>query len=270
MPKASEKENKGTKEGASLDSYESLAKQIQTEFELAWKHQNPKKQEWEVRLKLYNNQKREKKAVGDTTLFTIHQTVLASLYIDRLSAEWGGREEGDEEVAENLNALSKFDYDEMEKDQIDYDWIWDTCFFGRGLVALHEYERDPDNGVYLPLPEVLDPITFLRDPRATSVNGNRRGKGSARFFGREIKMTERDIEELPHRVESFSMSELKFGSGTRSLLKDAIEARDTAQGRQTQRMEGEKGLGVNAEYDISEWHTHHEVEGKIQKIKVWT
>jgi len=35
--------------------------------------------------------------------------------------EFMGREEGDEETAENLNSLANYDYDEMEKDQIDYE-----------------------------------------------------------------------------------------------------------------------------------------------------
>lgn len=261
----------GIPEKSSGDPYESLAAQIQAEHELAWKHQKPKKDEAEVRLRLYNNQKRKKKDVGDTTLFTVHQTILASLYIDRLTTEWGGREEGDEEVAENLNAMSEYDYDEMGKDEIDYDWIWDTLFFGRGLVMLSEYERDPENNIFVPVPEVLDPITFLHDPRAASINGNRRGKGACRFFGREIKMTAQDIEELPHRTDSFKMTDLKFPSGvnTRSLLQDAIEARDMAQGRQTQKMEGETKLGVNAEYDIVEWHTHQKINDRVKKVKVW-
>ena len=65
MPKNEEKEVKRPN-----GDYETLAKQIQTEYELAWKHQRPKKVEYEKRLKLYNNQKRNKKAVGDTTMFT--------------------------------------------------------------------------------------------------------------------------------------------------------------------------------------------------------
>jgi hypothetical protein len=37
--------------------------QSQAEYNLAWKNQKPKKDESEIRLKLYNNQKRDKKAV---------------------------------------------------------------------------------------------------------------------------------------------------------------------------------------------------------------
>lgn len=263
------KEVEETEETSTSSKYLSLAKQIRAEFKLAFDHQKPKKDKNEVRLKLYNNQRRDKDAVGDTTLFTIHQTILSSLYIDRLTTTFGGREEGDEETADNLTAMAKSDYTDMEKDEIDYDWIWDALFFGRGLVALSEYERDPDNNIYLPIPEVLDPITFLRDPRATSVNGNRKGKGAARFFGREIKMTAQDIEELPNRLDSFVMSDLTFGSGTRSLLQSAIDARNLAQGRESQKFKGEKELKANAEYDITEWQTHYKGSSKVNKVKVW-
>src|SRR4030042_3472268 len=133
--------------------FESIIAQVQNEYTKAWKHQKPKKDEAEVRLKLYNNQRREKKSVGDTTLFTIMQTVLASLYQDRLAVTFSGREEGDEEVAENLNAMAEYDYEEMEKAVIDYSWLWDTLFFGRGYVDLSEFERDPENNIYLPIPK---------------------------------------------------------------------------------------------------------------------
>jgi len=251
--------------------YDGLAKQIDAEFNLAWKHQKPKKDEWEIRLKLYNNQKRKKKAVGDTTLFTIQQTVLASLYIDRLMANFSGREEGDEEVAENLTAMAEYDYEDMEKDILDYVWIWDALFFGRSILYLHEYERDPENEIYLPLPENIDPITFLRDPNAISINGDRKNRGSCRFFGRDIQLTEQGIEELPHRTDNFKMSELKMttGTGSKSLLRDAREARNEAQGLQSQNLDSEEDLGVNSFYDVTEWHTNFKVGEKITKVKVW-
>ena len=269
MPEvAGEAQTKVTEVESTTIPYEGLARQIRAEYLLAWKHQQPKIAKNLVRLKLYNNQKRDDKAVGDTTLFTIMQTVLASLYVDRLTVEFGGKEEGDEETAENLDVMAESDYTDMEKDQIDYDWDWDTLFFGRGMVALHEYERDPENNVFLPIPEVLDPLSFLKDPRCTSINGNRTGKGAARFFGREIKMTKQDVKDHPHIFDS-DFRGIKVGTGTRALLQRAQEARDTAQGRQSQRLAGEELLGVNAEYDITEWHTHWKIGTKVKKVKVW-
>ena len=251
-----------------LDPYEGLAQQIQAEWNLCWKNQQPKLAEAQVRLKLYNNQMREKGDVGDTTLFTIFQTVLASLYVDRLSVKFGGKEEGDDEGAENLDSMAKSDYVDMEKDETDYYWLWNTLFFGRGILALHEFERDPENKIYLPLPEVIDNLSFLRDPRASSINGNRQGHGSARFMGRPIKMTKQEVKDHPHIFDD-DFRGFKIGNGTKDLLAKAQEARDTAQGRETTKGDNEKSLGANAEYDITEWYTHWEVKGKVEKVKVW-
>ena len=39
------------------------------------------------------------------------------------------------------------------------------------------------------MPENWSPMTTLRDPRAKSVNGDMKGRGKARFMGREIRLT---------------------------------------------------------------------------------
>lgn len=249
--------------------YDGLEKQIEAEYNKAWKHQKPKKDQDALRLKLYNNQKRDTDAVGDTTMFTIHQTVLASLYDDRLIVDFVGKEEGDDETADNLNAMSESDYIDMEKDKLDFDWIWDTLFFGRGLLALEEFQREPKKGIYLPLPEVIDPMVFLRDTRATSINGDRKGRNACRYMGLEIMMTAEDIDNLPDKIGNIQIEELSHESGTKSIFQDASEARNNAQNRQTQRMEGESDLGVNAGYVVTRWYTHWKIDGQVKKVKVW-
>lgn len=257
------------KEERTSKMYEGLEKQIQAEYDMAWKHQKPKKDQNALRLKLYNNQKRDPDSVGDTTMFTIHQTVLASLYDDRLMTDFVGREEGDDEVAENLNNMAEADYVDMEKDKIDYDWDWDTTFFGRGILALEEYIREPSKGIYLPLPEVIDPMVFLRDPKAVSINGDRKRRGACSFFGLEVSLTKEDIEELPGKLDDIDYTELAHGGGIKSLYQDASEARNNAQNRQTQKNEAEASLGVNAGYVVTRWYTHWKIDGKVKKVKVW-
>ena len=268
MDKITKKEKVAVKE-----DYKSLVTQVRAEYTLAWKNQKDKKDEQEVRLKLYNNQKRDKEAVGDTTLFTVVQTVLASLYIDRLNVAFEGREDGDEETAENLTAMADFDYDEMGKAQLDYDWIWDTCFFGRGLMAMEEYERDPKNNVFVPMPSVIDPLPFLRDPDATSVNGNRSGRGGMRFGGYEMRMTKQDMQDHPLFFKDLDFAEVSYSGGKESILQDATQARDQAQGRQASlRDEKEKDLGENAQYTVTVWYTHAKLagDGKVNKYKVYS
>src|SRR3989344_757983 len=105
-----EKENQETYEAETLDTslagelkryektdFATLIKQVVTEYNLSWWFMKPKLDEWALRLKLYNNQKRDKEAIGDPLIFTIHQTVLASLYSDQLGVDFGGWERGDED-----------------------------------------------------------------------------------------------------------------------------------------------------------------------------
>lgn len=254
--------------------FDGLAEQVQVEYDLAWEHQKPKKDVAEVRLKLYNNQKRDPDAAGDTTMFSIFQTVLASLYVDRLSSEWSGREDGDEEVADNLTAMAQYDYEEMGKDETDFEWIWDTLFFGRGLCNLSEWIRDTKNKIFVPAPEIWDPITFLRDPRAHSVNGNRLlHRNAARFFGREIKLNKDEIRDGENSNPNFfgdvDFRTLKFGAGTKSLINDAVQARIQAQGLQQPKSWNESKLGANSEYDVTHWFTHFKIGSKTKKVEVW-
>jgi hypothetical protein len=261
------------KKSVSSDDYTQLADQIANEWTAAWKHQQPEKDEAYLRLKLFNNQRRDKEAVGDTTMFSVFWTVLASLYDDRLAAEFDGREEGDEETADNLDAVADFDYDEMMKDQVDFDWDFDTCFFGWGIVDMEQYYRDADNNEFYPMPSVIDPLTFLRDPEATSINGrDKRGTGAARFMGYEIGITKQEILDNEHifpSIKTGDFSELSNTSTAQSLLYDAQEARNNAQNLGNTTKDQVKSLGDNHRYQVTVWYTHTMFAGKISKVKVW-
>lgn len=230
--------------------FSGLIKQVETEYQLAWWFMKPKLDEWAVRLKLYNNQKRDKEAVGDPLLFTIHQTVLASLYSDRLGVEFEGREEGDEDTAENLNSLAVYDYDEMEKDELDYEWDWDASFFGRGLCLNFEFDRK----IKCPAPEIIDPMTWLRDPRAKSVNGDRKGRGAMKYGGREIRLSKNDMEKAGIY---FNYKGLKPDTtDIRSVVDANAQARMEAQGY-TDMSKFEQLTGENADFRVLEWFTHY-------------
>lgn len=249
--------------------YEDLQKQTNVEYNIGYDHLQGKISKWLARMRLYNNQRRDQEAVGDTTLFTVLQTIVASLYMDRMMSEWQGREEGDEETAENLDALADYDYDEMKKYITDYDWIWDAAFFGRGILFFQEYIRDPQRNIFLPVPEVVDPTTFLRDPLATSINGTLMGKNSARFYGRELRMTRDQIENNPNMFKELDFDEISYGHTTRSLMEQSREERDSAQGRENQKTKGESGLNTNAQYDVLEWYTHYKEGDTVNKVKCW-
>lgn len=230
--------------------YKMLLDQLQSEFTLCDQFMRPKWTEWGVRLKLYNNQRRDKDAIGDPLLFTIHQTVLATLYDDRLAVRFSPRERGDEETADNLTDLAEFDYSDMQKDELDYYWDWDATFFGRGLVLFMEFDRDKK----CPIPINIDPFTFYRDPKAKSVNGDIKHNGALRMWGYEIKLTKRQMREAG---VYFNIERIKADTGMGSVVDQNSALRDEAQGRDNVDSKFEI-TGENREYRILRWFTHYQ------------
>ena len=227
--------------------------QIESEYQLCYAFNQAKRKKNLARLKLYNNQMRDDKAVGDPLMFTVFNTVHAALYDDRLITIWEGRGgRGDEDVEDNLNALAEFDYDVMQKAELDYYWNWDTEFFGRGLLLMMNFDRK--EGVMAPVPEILDASTFIRDPRATSVNGDMTGKGGMRFGGWEVGATYWELKALP---AYFNLPSLRKGKDTpESLVAELREAHNTAQGLEVfPQKEETLGKYDNYEFSLLNWFT---------------
>lgn len=239
-----------TEKDTNKRDFSALLKQVKAEYTMAKMFMQPKQAEWAVRLKLYNNQKRDKEAIGDPLLFTIHQTVLASLYDDRLAVSFSARESGDEETSEVQDNLASFDYDEMQKERIDYEWDWDASFFGRGLLLNMEFDRDTK----CPMPEVIDPMVWLRDPRAKSVNGDRKGRGAMKFGGREIRLSKDDMDKAGIY---FNYDNLKPDTtDINSLMATNDQARADAQGLNLVTQLWKDNTSSNAGYRLVEWFTH--------------
>lgn len=206
-------EAKGDDEEPEKEDYQALVSQIQGEYTQGWWFIKPKWDEWALRYKLLNNQKRDKQAVGDNTLFTIFQTVLASLYEDNLTAAFIPRESGDEEIAENLTLTAEYDFTEMQKDTLDYEWDFEAMFHGRGLCALMEFDRER----MVPIPEIWNVMTVVRDPFASSVNGDLKRRGAARFIYRESRYTKQQLEDTGNY---FNLTELKEDGVSKTSLID--------------------------------------------------
>src|SRR3990167_1308455 len=241
----------------SISEQKRIIKQINEEYELAYSFNEAKRKQNLNRLKLYNNQKRDPEAVGDPLMFTVFNTIHAALWDDRLMATWEGRGgKGDEDVEENLNALADFDYDIMQKSEVDYEFNWDAEFFGRGLCLMMDFERS--EGIMAPIPEVIDAGAWLRDPEAKSVNGDMRSRGAMRYGGREIGMTYWELKDHPGY---FNIKGLKKGKEINSLTREVSEARNEAQGRENFPQRGEQlSKFGNYEFPLLEWFTH--IKGK--------
>lgn len=248
-------ETSETYKRVAIGSPEALRQQCQSEYSLAREYHQPRVEIDLKRLKLYNNQRRDPDKFGDPLLYTIFQTVFASLYDDRLSVNFSGREEGDAEVSEILNALAEYDYDLMEKDRFDYAWTWDALFFGRGIAYFHEFWRDDENHILVPMPEVVDPLTVVVDPFAASLTGDARGRGAARFIYREIWATKADMKANPEYF-NINLVEMPTRTDAQDILNRAHESRSEAQGFENFLNKEANVKGDNKTYPLIEGMTY--------------
>lgn len=228
--------------------YEIIVEQIEQEYQLSLTTALQRTQRWLERLTLYNNQVRDKTKVGYPLVYQIHQIVHANLFDDRLSVTFKGREEGDADNAENLTSLASFDYSEMQKDQHDEAWNFDAEIFGAGYSLFNNF----DVATKTPIPQIIDPTIVLRDPMASSINGDRSGDGASRWFMYEFYATKYELEANPSYV---NLDKLVMGNDElSSLTAKARRARNKAQGRPT--LDNWENLTENYKYAVLRTFTH--------------
>lgn len=237
----------GTNSDEDID-YDAIVQQIEQEYQLSLQSNYQWIERQIERLTLYNNQIRDKTKVGNPLVYAVHQVIHANLFDDQLTVAFKGRIEGDADVAENLTDLATVDADEMEKSQHDEAWNFDAELFGWGLSLFANF----DTMTKTPIPQVIDPLIVLRDPMATSVNGDRNGDGAARWIGYEFYATDYELEANP---EYFNLENLRYGNDElSSQTARARRARNKAQGRPT--LDNWENLTENYKYAVLRWLTH--------------
>lgn len=143
-----------------IDEKQALA-EVAEEIRLSRDHVKEKRVELRSRLKLYNNQRKQKDKIGDTSIFNVMTTMLAIYYSDEMQVSFQGREIGDASAASDVENTAKFDYDEMEMDILNYQVQWDRLFFGVGIRQCSEWNTETKT----PMPKHLSALCWLPDPK---------------------------------------------------------------------------------------------------------
>lgn len=230
--------NKKEKDKKLLEAVESqdVLSQCKVEFNLAREAMLPKWTTWQTNLKLYNNQKRDKEAIGNNLLYTLFNTLLAFLYFDKLTVSFSPRESGDIERCELITHLAKYDFQEMDMPKKKYDLLWDSLFFGNGFAMVGGLKDQT------PQIEVIDPFTIYVDPFCTSIK-------NARFVILEKVMTKWEMEEKGFKnIDSLGSSSIDINT----QYKQADVARKEAKNEVSP---NEPSGYQNKQYVVLEWFT---------------
>lgn len=222
MKEREEKGEKLDKIDISLGSEmnKNLVSMAQRFYKASTDYMAPKRVQWEVRNSLYNNQMREETAIGDPLLFATIQTIIASLYNDKLNSTFKvGKDKGGVR-ADMLGYCAASDYRYMDKEEMDLHWLWDAAFYGKGFKLMYAWDKENIR----PKPILLDPMHVIIDPNANSINGLG-GRNGSRFFGWEELTTKRELKEHPFYKGAMNDIAQNYEN---SLLQKDKQVRDAA------------------------------------------
>lgn len=120
----------------------------------------PRKRRQVNQLVLLNNLQRGDENIASTLLLTLFNRMLANLYDDKMQVKFLPSQGIMQEQLNAYNTLAKSDYVEMDKAKLDYDWDWDTLFFGRGYMETLNFDEKRK----IMTPHVINPLVFGYDP----------------------------------------------------------------------------------------------------------
>lgn len=111
-------------------------------------------------LVLLNNLERGDLNIASTLLITLFNRVMSSLYDDKMQVKFLPSQGILQKQINSYNVLAQSDYLEMGKSKLDYDWDWDTLFFGRGYCETLKFNKKRK----IMEPHIINPLMFGYDP----------------------------------------------------------------------------------------------------------
>lgn len=236
--------------------------QINQEYRVALEYMKPR---WTTIQELYRmlgNKTKAKGKISSRLMYKYYHTVLAAMYSDVLKTDFDPVEPGDTGACENIRVLYTRDCELMKKPQLNYEWLATTVIEGSSLLLFTGW----DTTQQIPMPVVIDGLSQLRDPFATSVLGNANGEGKLMYFGRYIFLTYSELEKrFKDGTYVGDISKIKPYDGAMDDDKER-RARVLSQGYDDSSAFTSPLNGQNRIYKLLQWFTHRDGETYVYTV----
>lgn len=133
---------------------------IHTYYTESFNFLQARKKRQAAQLVLLSNLRKGEENIASTLMLTLFDRVMSSVYDDKMQIKFIPSQGILQEQITAYNTLAQSDYQEMGKAKLDYDWIWDTLFFGRGYMETIRFDMDKK----IMQPHVINPLNFGYDP----------------------------------------------------------------------------------------------------------
>lgn len=169
-------------------------------------------------LVLMNNLNRGDQNIASTLLLTLFNRVLSSLYDDKKQIKFLPSQGITQDQINTFNTLAQSDYLEMNKAKLDYDWAWDTLFFGRGYLETLRFDKKRK----ILEPHVINPLVFGYDPYFENPQ-------DWRYYWKWVTKSKWELQRLIASGKITGVSSVKdIPSGIDPYLYDYKQRRDKA------------------------------------------
>lgn len=139
--------------------------EAQDRYEESWMFLQARKKRQAAQLVLMNNLQRPDQSIASTLLLTLFDRIMSSSYDDKMQVKFLPSQGINQDQLNSYNILAQSDYLEMGKAKLDYDWLWDTLFFGRGYLETLRFDKKRK----IMQPHVINPLAFGYDPYFSEV-----------------------------------------------------------------------------------------------------
>ena len=133
---------------------------IRSKYEESFEFLQQRKRRQVSQLVLLNNLNRGDQNIASTLLITLFQRIMSSLYDDKIQVKFLPSQGILQDQINSYNVLAQSDYLEMDKAKLDYDWTWDSLFFGQGFLETLRFNKKRK----IIEPSVINPLAFGYDP----------------------------------------------------------------------------------------------------------
>ena len=163
----------------------SLVGDIQTKYNESFEFLQARKKRQAQQLRLLINLQKGDQTISSTLLLTLFNRVMSSLYDDKLQIKFLPSQGINQDQINAYNTLAQSDYLEMSKAKLDYDWCWDTLFYGRGYMETYNFDKKRK----IMCPHVINPLVFGYDPIVSEVQ-------EWRYYWKWITKNKWELEKL--------------------------------------------------------------------------
>lgn len=192
--------------------------EIWSKYDESFQYLQTRKRRQVDQLVLLNNLNRGEQNIASTMLLTLFNRILSNLYDDKIQIKFIPGEEIDQKKINSLNLLAQNDYREMDKDRLDYDWAWDTLFFGQGWCETLRFDKKRK----IMQPTVINPLMFGFDPYFENVQ-------QWRYYWKWITKSKWELKKLIDNGTITGVKDIKdIPSGIETYLWDWKIKRDQA------------------------------------------